>query len=232
MPADLHILVVEDHVLLRMELVDFLTRPGWQVRGVDDGLALDEALREGVPDIAVVDLNLPGEDGLSIYRRLRAALPEVGIVLLTARVMSSDRASGYLHGADVYLTKPANVHELEAVIQNLGRRVQRLSVPAWTLDLRAQTLGAADGPWLHLTPTEARLLSELSFAPDQCLESDVLASRLAGLQGSVSRENLAVMISRLRRKMAQTLGADEVIKASRGHGYRLSRPVVVRAAGG
>lgn len=227
MPSNLHILVVEDHVLLRMELVDFLTRPGWVVRGVDDGLALDEALREGVPDIAVVDLNLPGEDGLSICRRLRTALPELGIVLLTARVMSSDRASGYQHGADVYLTKPANVHELEAVIQNLGRRVQRPLVSAWILDLRAQTLGPAGGALLHLTSTETRLLCELSFAPDYCLESDVLASRLAGQQGAITRENLAVMISRMRRKIALKLGADDVIKASRGYGYRLSRSVVV-----
>ena len=227
MPSDLHILVVEDHVLLRMELVDFLTRPGWRVRGVDDGMAMDEALRDGIPDIAVVDLNLPGEDGLSICRRLRAALPEVGIVLLTARVMSSDRASGYLHGADVYLTKPANVHELEAVIQNLGRRVQRLSQPTWTLDIQALTLGSNCGAVLHLTQPEARLLYELSFAPEQCLESDVLASRLHGAQGLVTRENLAVMISRLRRKILQDLAADDVIKASRGYGYKLSRPVVV-----
>lgn len=227
MAADLSILVVEDHVLLRMELLDFLTRPGWWVRGVEDGLALDEALREGTPDIAVVDLNLPGEDGLSICRRLRAALPDVGIVMLTARLMSSDRATGYVHGADVYLTKPTNVHELEAVIQNLARRVRRLPIDAWSLDMRAHTLGLAEGPLLHLTPTEAKLLCELSFAPDQCLDSDALASRLAGMQGTISRENLAVMISRLRRKITQELRAEDVLKASRGYGYRLSRSVVV-----
>ncbi len=227
MPSDLHIFVVEDHVLLRMELVDFLTRPGWHVRGADDGMALDVLLREKVPDILVIDLNLPGEDGLSICRRLRTALPEVGIVLLTARVMSSDRASGYLHGADVYLTKPANVHELEAVIQNLGRRVKRMPVPDWSLDMQAQTLGIDGGPVLNLTETEARLLYELSFAPDRSLASDVLASRLSGTHGTMTREHMAVVISRLRRKIAQELAIDDVIKASRGFGYRLSCPMVV-----
>jgi len=99
----LDIIVVEDHDLVRLELVDFLSGPGVQVRGADDGEVLETLLRQRHADILVVDLNLPGEDGLSLCRRMRQAFPEMGLVMLTARVMPSDKTAGYQSGADVYL---------------------------------------------------------------------------------------------------------------------------------
>jgi DNA-binding response OmpR family regulator len=141
----LDIVVVEDHALVRDELVEFLTRPGITVRGVDDGLALDAALRQRHADILVVDLNLPAEDGLSICQRMRKAFPEMGLILLTARVMPSDKAAGYQSGADVYLTKPANVDELEAVVFNLSRRIRRRVGNGLQLDMPQLRLSRGPG---------------------------------------------------------------------------------------
>ena len=69
----LELIVVEDHDLVREELVDFLVRPSVSVRGADDGEVLDALLRQRHADILIVDLNLPGEDGLSICRRMAAS---------------------------------------------------------------------------------------------------------------------------------------------------------------
>lgn len=119
----LDIIVVEDHDLVRLGLVDFLSRPGVQVRGTDDSEVLECLLLQRHAEILVLDLNPPGEDGLSLCRRMRHAFPEIRLIMLTARAMPSDKTAGYQSGADVYLTKPPNVGELEAVIANLARRI-------------------------------------------------------------------------------------------------------------
>lgn len=225
MAALLEILLVEDNDALREEMVSFLQRPGWNVRGVDCGEAMDAALRLSPADIALLDLNLPFEDGLSIARRLRAAFPMMGIVLLTARTQPSDRSRGYEAGADVYLTKPTSVQELECVIHNLGRRMQPVSDMALQLNPAALTLTAPGQAALRLTVTEATLLHCLALAQERQQSTEFLLHTLACQDIALTRENLAVLISRLRGKLETTLGSAEVIKAVRGFGYRLA-PVV------
>ncbi len=221
----LDIILVEDNDALREELVSFLQRPGWAVRGVDCGEAMDAALRSRPADIALLDLNLPFEDGLGIARRLRTVFPMMGIVLLTARTQPSDRRRGYEAGADVYLTKPTSVEELESVIHNLGRRVQPVNDDALVLNPSALTLAAPGGAALRLTVTEAEMLHALALAPERQLHTEFLLYTLADKSITLTRENLAVLISRLRAKLENTLGQAEVIKAVRGVGYRLT-PVV------
>lgn len=226
----LEVVVVEDHDLVRAELVDFLNRPGIRVRGAEDGEVLDALLRQRHADILVVDLNLPGEDGLSICQRMREAFPEMGLVMLTARVMPADKTAGYQSGADVYLTKPANVDELEAVVANLSRRLRRRVANGLQLDVPRQQLTLAAGIAVGLSLLETRLLYELALAPERKLSTDLLLQRLdpRGDQPSL-RDNLPVTISRLRQKLASGLGQGEVIKAVRGFGYQLTQAITVRA---
>ena len=152
----LELIVVEDHDLVREELVDFLMRPGVSVRGADDGEVLEALLRQRHADILIVDLNLPGEDGLSICRRMRHAFPEMGLVMLTARVLPMDKAVGYQHGADIYLTKPANVDELEAAVANLARRIRRRVANGLQLDVSRQKLTLPSGATVGLRLLESR----------------------------------------------------------------------------
>lgn len=227
--ADLEILVVEDHDLVREELVIFLQRPGWNVRGADCAEAMDAALRQRPVDVMVVDCNLPGEDGLSICQRLRSALPELGLIMLTARILPRDKTMGYQSGADVYLTKPANVDELEAVIVNLSRRISRRVSSGPQLDLSRLTLSGPTGALISLTRLECRVLYELAMAPDRQLHSEVLLSRLDPRRDAPRvRDNLAVTLSRLRQKIATGLGMNDVIKSVRGFGYQLTVPLTVR----
>ena len=226
----LEIVVVEDHDLVRDELVDFLNRPGIRVRGAEDGEVLDALLRQRHADILVVDLNLPGEDGLSICQRMREAFPEIGLVMLTARVMPADKTAGYQSGADVYLTKPANVDELEAVVANLSRRIRRRVSNGLQLDVPRQQLALAGGVAVGLSLLEMRLLYELALAPERKLSTDLLLQRLdARGDNPTLRDNLPVTISRLRRKLASGLGQGEVIKSVRGLGYQLTQAITVRA---
>ena len=226
----LEVVVVEDHDLVRDELVDFLNRPGIRVRGAEDGEVLDALLRQRHADILVVDLNLPGEDGLSICQRMREAFPEIGLVMLTARVMPAEKTAGYQSGADVYLTKPANVDELEAVVANLSRRIRRRVANSLQLDVPCQQLMLASGMAIKLSLLEARLLYELALAPERKLSTEVLLRRLDPWQHTPQlRDNLPVTISRLRQKMAGGLGTSDVIKAVRGVGYQLTQVVTVRA---
>lgn len=226
----LEIVVVEDHDLVRDELVDFLSRPGICVRGAEDGEVLDALLRQRHADILVVDLNLPGEDGLSICQRMREAFPEIGLVMLTARVMPADKTAGYQSGADVYLTKPANVDELEAVVANLSRRIRRRVSNGLQLDVPRQQLALAGGVAVGLSLLETRLLYELVLAPERKLSTDLLLQRLDPRSDQPSlRDNLPVTISRLRQKLASGLGQSKVIKAVRGFGYQLTQAITVRA---
>lgn len=226
----LDIVVVEDHDLVREELVDFLSRPGIRVRGAEDGDALDVLLRQRHADILVVDLNLPGEDGLSICQRMREAFPEMGLIMLTARVMPSDKTAGYQRGADVYLTKPANVNELEAVVANLSRRIRRRVSNGLQLDVPRLQLTLATGTVVNLSLLETRLLYELALAPDRKLGTEVLLQRLdPRLDMPQLRDNLPVTISRLRQKMVSESGTFDVIKAVRGFGYQLTQAITVRA---
>lgn len=226
----LSIVVVEDNELLQEELLAFLERPGWQLRGVDSGEQLDAALNEEPADILILDLNLPEEDGLSIAQRMRAAMPHIGIVMLTARKLSQDKISGYESGADVYLTKPANINELEAVIASLARRVQRPPQIELVLDLGHQQLIRSEQQSLSLSMTEIQLLRELALAPQRRMDTDMLLQRINQQSNShLNRENLAVLISRLRSKMTQMLNLSHSIKAIRGFGYQLNSRIVVRA---
>ncbi len=228
MAPSLDIIVVEDYDALREELVTFLQRPGWHVRGVDCGETLDTALRTRPAHIVVVDLNLPFEDGFSIARRLRDAMPNVGIVILTARTRPSDRASGYAAGADVFLTKPTNVDELESVVQNLGRRIMPQAHEWLTLNMRMLTISTSTGLHLQLTLNETRILNYLATASERQADNDFLIRMLSQNDSlHLSRGNLAVLISRLRSKMDKVLQQHDIIKAVRGYGYKLTVLVVI-----
>ena len=223
----LSIVVVEDHDILREEIVSYLQRPAWQVRGVDCGEDMDAVLRIHAVDVIVLDLNLPHEDGLSIARRLRSAMPSMGIVMLSARQRPSDRTSGYTAGADIYLTKPTNILELESVIHNLGRRLVP-DVPKSGLSLTGSILRNISGE-VSLTARETALIGALAVAPDRRLRTDMLLERLGLDSEDVrSRETLTVLVSRLHLKLETVLQEAHLLKALRGFGYALERPVLIK----
>lgn len=107
----LHILVVEDNDSLRDATVDFLNAQGHQATGVVCAEDVDDTPTRGVPDLYLIDVNLPGEDGFSLAERIRQSQPMAGIVVMTARGQLNDRLEGYASGADNYLIKPVEQSE-------------------------------------------------------------------------------------------------------------------------
>lgn len=227
MPGVLEIIVVEDHRLLRDELVDYLSSPDWHVRGVSSGRELDVAMTETPADVLVLDLNLPQEDGISITRRIRKAFPEIGIVMLTARGDQADRALGYGSGADVYLTKPTHVGELESVLFNLSCRIRPRDDVQLMLSEHLLRLTHANGRSASLTNSEYRVLRLLVGTPGQELGYAPLCELLYSDDDAVSqsRQRLAVLMTRLRQKMQEEMGVEQCVKSVRGQGYRLTVPI-------
>ena len=227
MPGVLEIIVVEDHRLLRDELVDYLSSPDWHVRGVSSGRELDVAMTETPADVLVLDLNLPQEDGISITRRIRKAFPEIGIVMLTARGDQADRALGYGSGADVYLTKPTHLGELESVLFNLACRIRPRDDVQLMLSEHLLRLTHANGRSASLTNSEYRVLRLLVGTPGQELGYAPLCELLYPDDDAVSqsRQRLAVLMTRLRQKMQEEMGVEQCVKSVRGQGYRLTVPI-------
>ncbi|MFA7242201.1 MAG: response regulator transcription factor [Sulfuricellaceae bacterium] len=234
MATPLNIIVVEDHDELREVTVEALGNLGHVVRGVDCAEALDDELGAFRADILLLDLNLPGEDGISLARRIREALPEVGIIMVTARRQVRDKIEGYGSGADIYLTKPTSVEELDAAIQALSRRVR--PAPALVtghLRLNPATLQLS-GPrsTIDVSDQECSLLIAFSKARDHRLENWQIIELSGKPFEEFSKSALEVQIVRLRKKIENAGAPPPTIKAIRGAGYQLCCPLMVSKESG
>lgn len=228
MATPLTVVLVEDHEIARDELAITLARQGWQILGADCGEELNRLLREHRIDIAVLDVNLPYEDGFSIAARLRVSHPDMGLIMLTARTRPGDRLSGYRSGADVYMTKPVFPEELIAVIENVAARMLRDNGPDLVLDRQRLQLVAACGNTCQLTVTEMNLLELLMLMPERSADAEYLLSALSRREDQgLTRDNLTVLVSRLRSKAARLEGVPNLISALRGYGYRLNLPLIL-----
>lgn len=162
-PPSLHILVIEDNDSLREATVDFLNHHGHRATGVVSAEEVEDTPTRHIPDLYLIDVNLPGEDGFSLAERIRRNQPKAGIVLMTARSQLSDRLEGYSSGADNYLIKPVEQAELLACIQNLGVRLRPAEPSALLLlELDSQAL-CLKGPAgkVAVTHGESMLLAGL-----------------------------------------------------------------------
>jgi len=228
--SSISVLLVEDNITLREELSDFLRAEGFKVRVAGDGLEMNRAIERDLPDILILDLNLPFEDGIDITKRIRASLPELGIIILSARVRSSDRKDGYESGADIYLTKPTNPVELVSVIQNLHRRLKPVkSQSNWLLDTVKSTVTSPGGVEVKLTGSETMLLKELILHGRFATHDDLIS--YVGNPDKDEESNklrIEVLISRLRKKLSPHIDPSLFINVLRGRGYQLKIPIELK----
>lgn len=222
------IAVVEDDSEIREMVVNLLAREGWQCAGVQDGSAFDTLAAGTMPDVVVLDINLPGEDGLSIARRLAALRAPPAIIMLTARGEDIDRIVGLEVGADDYLGKPFNPRELVARIRALLRRAQRLReepaamlrVAGLSLDRAGRRVMRDDGEELALSGAEYHLLLVLAEASGRVLSRDYLLDRIHGRDAGPFDRAIDVLASRLRKKVDKP-GEPSLIEGVRNAGYVL-----------
>ena len=226
----LHILVVEDNDSLREATVDFLSLQGHQVSGLVCAEEVDDTPTRDVPDLYVIDVNLPGESGFSLAERIRNSQPRAGIVLMTARGQLNDRLEGYEAGADNYLIKPVEQSELLACVSNLARRLRASNDPAPTeLILNSQTL-LLSGPLgeVGVTLTESLLLAALSRSAGQKLERWQAMQLIDTKDKGLVVANLEMRISALRKKLCICGAPEDAIRTLRGFGYALNCAITLR----
>lgn len=227
-PDSLKILLVEDHDALREVTREALQQRGHRVAAFDSAEAALEGDAAADADIALLDLNLPGEDGISLARRLRLGRPGMGIIMLTVRQQPADRVRGYAEGADIYLVKPTDVDELSAAIASLGRRVRAAADAAqgW-VEAASRSLVTARGA-LPLREPELRILQALALAPERLLPAWRLLEVLGKPCDDAGRAQLEVLVSRLRKRMVEHGLPQRPIRGERGVGYRLCVPLALR----
>lgn len=223
-PPSLHILVVEDNDSLREATVDFLVARGHLVTGVVSAEDVDDTPTRQVPDLYLIDVNLPGEDGFSLVERIRKNQPKAGIVLMTARSQLHDRLEGYSSGADNYLIKPVEQSELLACIQSLARRIKAeapIAVDALELHTQALSLHGPRGR-VAVTHGESMLLAGFIRAAGQRLERWQAMQLVDPTDKGLVAANLEMRISALRKKLSACGAPEDAIRTIRSFGYALS----------
>ena len=221
------ILVVEDERDIADLIKRVLERDGSTV--VDIAERGDQALSavaEQVPDLVLLDLNLPVIGGFEVCRILRSrpATANVRIIMLTARATESDRVSGLEQGADDYITKPFSPRELAARVKAVLRRTPQLA-PERPAIYRGRHLVAdfdavnvsVDGNPVRLTRRELDLLRFLVQNRNRVLSRERLLERVWGYARTVETRSIDVHVGRLRSKLGPAGGQIETLI---GLGYR------------
>lgn len=220
------ILVVDDDPFVASVVADALRQTARVVRRAGSAGEAIIALREGAPELIVLDLALPDLDGVRLCRALREET-RVPIVILTARHDERDIVQALNAGADDYITKPFNPVELVARAQAHLRRSQlyRSEVPSTIrvgdllLDL-GRRIAIRGGRDLGLTPVEWHLLRVLAMNAGRTLTHQQLFHAVWGNVFGDAQQNLRVHITHLRRKIEKTPACPSIIVTEPGVGYR------------
>ncbi|MEO6300441.1 MAG: response regulator transcription factor [Paracoccaceae bacterium] len=220
----MRILIVEDHVPLADWLSRTLRRENYVVDCVGDGEALVEGIEDGVHDLVIVDLGLPGMSGMEVIRHLRAHKSSVPILMLTAEGALSRRVEGLNAGADDYMTKPFEIAELTARIRALLRRSSKtlheeLTYGPLVFDQNSRQF-SIDRETLYLSPREHAILEALMRHAGSTVSKEMLLESGYGHADDVNPSAIEVIIHRLRRKLDHSQMS---IATLRGLGYVLRK---------
>jgi two-component system OmpR family response regulator len=212
--------VCEDDPALRSVLSRSLGGAGHEVVLAHNGAEALRLFPDATPDVVVLDIGLPDSDGRDVCLALRAGGMLAPVLFLTARDAVHDKVAGFESGADDYLTKPFELHELLVRITALARRAQ--TTPATTDGLQldpARHAVTAAGTTVPLTPTEFRLLAKLLASPEHVVRRHALVAAGWPMGAVVHDNTLDSYMARLRRKLDALDGVQRSIRTVRGVGY-------------
>ena len=224
-----NVVIVEDDKDLAGSVVRYLSLVGMSIKAAGSGAEMDALLASFTPDILILDVNLPGEDGFSIASRLREHT-NLRIIMLTARQSVDSRVLGRTVGADVYLTKPVELRELEATIHSLYRRIQQgndhgsdAAKPdnrsCWSFDATDWSVISPNGSRVILTTSEYRVVQLLLSKPGEGVTREELGAVLGKKLNGYEDRSIDALIARLRKKIHEAAGEEIPIRTARSVGY-------------
>lgn len=219
----LKILVVDDDPNI-LELVSIqLTQAGYRVQKASNGFEALKIIEEEYPDLAVVDVMMPGMDGYTLTKKIRTET-DIPVLLLTAKGELEDKEKGFLAGSDDYVVKPFEPKELQFRINAILRRYDKAVdafIQAGPLKINRQSYEVSVGNKILLLPLkEFELLSVLASRPNTVFTREVLLERVWGYDYEGDEQTLNVHIKRVRRKL-EMLTIVVTIVTLRGVGYKL-----------
>ena len=220
------ILLVEDDAAIRSVMATAFSHDGHHVIEVETGEAAIGAAAEESPDLAIIDLKLPGMDGIEVVQRLRVR-HDIPLVILTAYSDSNDVVRALEAGADDFLSKPIELRELRARLSALMRRAgtttsedpASLQRAGFTIDFTTGEVSFGERH-LHLTKTEFNVLGELLLANGRILSKADLLEQVWGYDYLGETRLVDTQVYRLRAKLS-AVGAAERLVTVRGRGFRI-----------
>lgn len=222
----MRILLVEDEKELSRALAKMLTKDGYDVDCVYDGLDGLSFASVGMYDIILLDVIMPKMNGFDVLAQIRNKKIDTPVIMLTALTDEKDKIQGLDKGADDYVSKPFSFNELSARIRAVLRRRgklisdNKLEYAEASLDLTTYILSTPNGS-INLTGKEFELLRYLFEYPNFVAAKEDLILKAWGLNSEFESNNLEVYMSFLRKKLRH-LSASFTIESVRGVGYRLT----------
>jgi two-component system OmpR family response regulator len=219
----LRILITEDDSALAEALQFSLAQSGYAVDWVANGLAADEALKDDVFGLLILDLGLPKLDGFEVLKRLRRRNTSLPVLILSGREKPEEKVLGLDLGADDYLVKPFSLNELQARVRALLRRGQQGGVTPMLLyggvgfDTVSRT-ASVNGRSLPLSMHEIGVLEVLLHRFGRVVSKEQLVEQLYNYDREVSHNAIEVYVHRLRKKI---VGAGVTVRTLYGRGYLL-----------
>ncbi|EGT3601624.1 response regulator transcription factor [Clostridium perfringens] len=225
------ILLVEDEESIRGFLRINFQRENFQVIECESG---EEGVRKALiekPDIAILDVMLPGMNGFEVCQKLRESFPRMGIIMLTAKGEDMDKIMGLQFGADDYVLKPFNPLEITLRVKALIRRLEGISeennsdcieVDNFKLDLYSQSL-YKENIEIDVTPKEFLLMKIFMQNPGKAFTRDELLNLVWGIDFFGDPKIVDVNIRRLRSKIEDNSSKPKYIETVWGTGYRWKR---------
>ncbi|MFC0675403.1 response regulator transcription factor [Brachybacterium hainanense] len=233
-PERPRVLLVDDDATIREHLPPVLERSGLRIDVASDGAEGLRSIERSLPDLVILDVMMPVLDGREALRRIRADHDWLPVILLTQVGESFERAAALDEGADDYLNKPFDPHELLARIRAVLRRTARGTAPlsaagalragALRIDRPARRVFLA-GTEAQLTPRAFALLEFLMAHPDELFPRERLLQTVWGFDAIVTTRAVDHRIAEIRRVLGDDAAAPTYLETVPGAGYRFVHPV-------
>jgi DNA-binding response OmpR family regulator len=223
------LLIVDDESAITDRLAPFLSRSGFEVRVAADGEAALAEVSTYAPDLIILDVLMPRLNGREVLRRLRDGGDWTPVILLTQVGESTERAMALTEGADDYINKPFDSHELVARIKTVLRRAspgqppltvaERLRSGDLVVD-RSKRRAYLNTVEIHMSPKAILLLEYMVTHPDELLTRERLLDAVWGWDYPIGTRTIDTRIAELRRVLGDDSSHPHYIETVPGQGYR------------